>query len=214
MKKIFKVLLVINLIILTSCSNKANNTSGFDCSKNSFKKNPIASIKIKDYGTLKFELFINKAPQSVANFVELANSKFYNGLNFHRLDSDLGIIQGGDPEGTGAGGPGYYILGEFLSNDHCNDEKNKLGTIAMARSSENDSAGSQFYINFKDNGNVLNNDYAVFGRIIEGDKILEKISKAKTIVYQGIPAPKNNILIDSITVETFNQKMPKINKIK
>ena len=199
-------------ISLVACS--ASSDTEFDCEANTFAKNPVATIKVKDFGIMKYELYINRAPQSVANFVELANSGFYNGLTFHRLDQEYAIIQGGDPDGNGAGGPGYAIKGEFYENKHCNDLANEKGTIAMARSQEFDSAGSQFYLNFKDNSRIFGLGYAVFGRIIEGEDVLSKFEKVKTVAANGMNVPEKTIIIESISVETFDQEMPEINKIK
>jgi len=206
MKKIIKLGMVVCIsLFLVACSTSSGE---FDCNENKYEKNPIATIVVEDYGTMKFELYINKAPQSVANFTELANSDFYNGLIFHRLDSDLGIIQGGDPLGNGTGGPEYSIVGEFINNNHCNDLKNEEGTIAMARSTDNDSGGSQFYLNFKNNSRIFGNDYAVFGRIIEGQDVLNKFRDVET----DDSSPKKPIIIKSITVDTFDQEMPIVNK--
>ncbi|MDF9866579.1 peptidyl-prolyl cis-trans isomerase B (cyclophilin B) [Bacilli bacterium PM5-3] len=211
MKKIIKLSMVLLcLVVLSSCSSNEK----FDCEANKYEKNPIATIKVKGYGTMKFELYVNKAPQSVANFIELANSKFYDGLTFHRLDQDLAIIQGGDPSGNGSGGPGYSIKGEFVDNNHCNDLMNEKGTIAMARSQENDSGGSQFYINFKNNTNIFRTGYAVFGKIIDGEDLLTKFDNTKTKEANGTNVPDKPIYIETIRVETFNQDMPEIDKIK
>lgn len=211
MRKLSKVfLMILGVFLVCSCSNSGDN----DCDANKYEKNPVATIVVKDYGTMKYELFINNAPQSVANFTELANSGFYDNKVFHRLDQDLGIIQGGDPSGDGTGGPGYSIKGEFTANNHCNDLKNEYGTIAMARSQENDSGGSQFFINFKNNTRIFENNYAVFGKIIEGEDILNKFSKLETKENNGMMAPVKKITIESIKVDTFDQKMPEINKLR
>lgn len=201
------LMLIFGLLIVGCSSDKSQAECG-----NEFEKNPIATIKVKDYGTMKFELYINQAPQTVANFAELANKGFYNGLTIHRIDEGLGIIQGGDPNGDGTGGPGYSIKGEVKANGHCNALENDRGTIAMARSQSYDSGGSQFFINFKNNTKIFtgDNQYAVFGKIIEGEDVMDKIGAAKT--NDSTPTP--SITIESISVDTFDQKLPVIEKIK
>ena len=207
MKKIISVLSVLAIVFLVGCSSQDNATN---CDENKYEKNPVATIQVKDYGNMEFELDINKAPTTVANFTELANKGFYNGLTFHRIDRSLGIIQGGDPNGDGTGGPGYTIKGEVKANNQCNDLENTKGSIAMARSQSYDSAGSQFFINFKDNTKIFtgDNQYAVFGHIIKGEDIMEKIGVAAT--EETIPKP--TITIEKISVDTFGQKMPEIEK--
>ena len=158
------------------------------------------------------ELFANDAPQSVYNFIELANSKFYDGLIMHRLVKDF-VIQGGDPKGNGSGGPGYSIQGEFLNNGILNDNKHEIGTIAFARSQDKNSAGSQFYIVTGENGTGerMSSDYAAFGKITSGMEVLKKLNEQKV---GNNEMPKTKIKIKSIRVDTKGIKYPSVKKIQ
>ena len=140
--------------------------------------NPIATITMENGGKIVCELYPEKAPQSVRNFISLANKGFYNGLIFHRVISGF-MIQGGDPKGTGMGGPGYTIKGEFRANGVVNNIKHERGVISMARSMMPESAGSQFFIMHADAPH-LDGQYAAFGRVIEGIEEVDKIAAART----------------------------------
>jgi peptidyl-prolyl cis-trans isomerase B (cyclophilin B) len=128
--------------------------------------NPIVTLKIKNSGSLKIELYPEIAPNTVRNFISLVDKKFYDGLTFHRVIPGF-MIQGGCPDGLGTGGPGYGIKGEFKSNGFKNDLKHTKGVLSMARSQNNDSAGSQFFI-MVSNSPHLDGEYAAFGKVIEG----------------------------------------------
>ena len=140
--------------------------------------NPIVTIQMKDGGVMKVELYPEIAPITVKNFIDLASKGFYNGLIFHRVISGF-MIQGGDPEGTGAGGPGYCIKGEVRANGVKNDLKHTGGVISMARTMVPDSAGSQFFIMHEDYPS-LDGQYAAFGKVIEGIEVVDKIASVKT----------------------------------
>ena len=140
--------------------------------------NPIVTIKIKDMGDIKAELYPEIAPITVENFVKLAGSGFYNGLTFHRIIPGF-MIQGGDPQGTGMGGPGYTIKGEFTANGFRNDLKHTRGVLSMARAMDPNSAGSQFFIMHEDSPH-LDGQYAAFGKVIEGIEVVDKIASVKT----------------------------------
>lgn len=140
--------------------------------------NPIVTIQMKDGGVMKAELYPDIAPITVKNFVDLAAKGFYNGLIFHRVIPDF-MIQGGDPEGTGMGGPGYCIKGEFSANGVRNDLKHTRGVLSMARASDPDSAGSQFFIMHADYP-YLDGQYAAFGKLIEGIEVVDKIASVRT----------------------------------
>lgn len=140
--------------------------------------NPIITIQMKDGGVMKAELYPEIAPITVKNFIDLAAKGFYNGLIFHRVIPGF-MIQGGDPEGTGAGGPGYCIKGEFRANGVKNDLKHTRGVISMARTMVPDSAGSQFFIMHEDYPS-LDGQYAAFGKVIEGIEVVDKIASVKT----------------------------------
>ena len=140
--------------------------------------NPIITIQMKDGGVMKAELYPEIAPATVKNFVDLAAKGFYNGLIFHRVIPGF-MIQGGDPEGTGMGGPGYTIKGEFSANGFRNDLKHTRGVLSMARAYDPNSAGSQFFI-MHENSPHLDGQYAAFGKIIEGIEVVDKIASVKT----------------------------------
>ena len=159
-------------------------------------KNPIVTIKMADGGVMKLELYPDIAPKTVENFVSLVEKGFYNGLIFHRVIKGF-MIQGGDPEGTGMGGPGYSIPGEFTQNGFENNLKHTAGVISMARSMNPDSAGSQFFIMHKDSPH-LDGAYAAFGKIIEGQDVVNKIAEVKT---DWSDRPMEDQVMESVTVE-------------
>lgn len=211
MKKIIYVLLIASLI-LVGCGQKAKEQEEDD----GMYKNPIATIKFQGLGEMKFELQINEAPQSVFNFVELANEGYYDGLTMHRIIQNF-VAQGGDPTGTGTGGPGYSIKGEFLGNDVENRTGHELGSIAFARSQMPDSAGSQFYIVLTEFDermrSYMDTDYAAFGHMIEGQEVLEEINNNHaTTADNGIPVKE--LIIESVSVDTLDQQLPSPEKLK
>ncbi|MCR5309640.1 MAG: peptidylprolyl isomerase [Bacilli bacterium] len=155
-----------------------------------------AIIDIKDYGTIKVELNPKEAPITVANFVKLAKSRFYNGLTFHRVIKGF-MIQGGCPKGNGTGGPGYTIKGEFSSNGVPNTISHKRGVISMARAYDPNSAGSQFFIMHKD-GNFLDGQYAAFGETVEGIEVVDKVASVRTSPNDK---PLTPVVINTITIE-------------
>ena len=159
---------------------------------------PIATITMKDGGVIKLELYPKIAPESVKNFISLANSKFYDGLIFHRVISGF-MIQGGCPKGNGTGGPGYNIKGEFSANGVDNSLSHERGVISMARAMAYDSAGSQFFICHADS-QFLDGQYAAFGKVIEGMDVVDAIASVKT---NSQDKPLQDQVIDSIRVDTF-----------
>lgn len=161
-------------------------------------KNPVATIEMEDGKTIKLELYPEIVPNTVRNFISLANSKFYDGLIFHRVISGF-MIQGGDPEGTGMGGPDYSIYGEFTNNQFENTLLHTKGVISMARSNDKNSAGSQFFIMHGDTPS-LDGDYAAFGKVIEGMDVVDSIAQVET---GSDDRPKKDIKIKSISVDTF-----------
>lgn len=160
-------------------------------------ENPIATITMQDGNSIVLELYPAIAPNTVANFVELANSGFYDGLIFHRVISGF-MIQGGDPRGNGTGGPGYSIKGEFALNGFENNLSHKRGVISMARSQKMDSAGSQFFIMHADGG-FLDGSYAAFGAVLEGMETVDAIASVKTAANDK---PLTDQVISSIRVDT------------
>ena len=165
---------------------------------------PLASIKVKDYGTITLELYPNLAPNTVNNFISLANSGYYNGLTFHRVISNF-MIQGGDPQGNGTGGPGYTIAGEFASNGFTsNTLSHTKGIISMARTYIPDSAGSQFFITSAD-GTYLDGQYAAFGKVLSGLEIVDSIQNVNTDFSDKPMVP---VVIESISVNTHGKTYP------
>ncbi len=158
--------------------------------------NPIVNIKIKGMGDIKAELYPDVAPITVENFIKLAGSGFYNGLTFHRIIPGF-MIQGGDPEGTGMGGPGYSIKGEFSSNGFPNPLNHSRGVLSMARSMMPDSAGSQFFIMHEDAPH-LDGQYAAFGKVIEGIEVVDKVASVKTDYNDK---PLEPVVIEIMSVE-------------
>ncbi len=160
--------------------------------------NPLVTVEMQDGDIIKLELYPEIAPNTVNNFISLVKKGFYDGLKFHRVIRGF-MIQGGDPEGTGMGGPGYSIKGEFTYNHFENTLKHTAGVISMARSQRPDSAGSQFFIMHKDSPH-LDGSYAAFGKVIEGMDIVNKIADIKTDYSD---APSTEQIMKKVTVETF-----------
>ncbi|MBR2070542.1 MAG: peptidylprolyl isomerase [Clostridia bacterium] len=140
--------------------------------------NPIITITMEDGGVIKAELYPEIAPNTVNNFIELTQKGYYNGIIFHRCIKGF-MIQGGDPTGTGSGGPGYRIAGEFSSNGFKNELKHTRGVLSMARTMIPNSAGSQFFIMHVDYP-YLDGQYATFGKVIEGMDVVDRIATTKT----------------------------------
>lgn len=172
-------------------------------------QNPVVTFTMKNGDTFKAELYPEIAPQSVNNFISLIQKGFYNGLIFHRVIRGF-MIQGGDPQGTGMGGPGYCIKGEFASNGFKNDLKHTEGVLSMARSMFPDSAGSQFFIMHK-NSPHLDGDYAAFGKIIEGMDIINKIAEVKT---NYMDRPLEDQVMETVTVDCFGVEYPEPEKMR
>ncbi|MGL4799853.1 MAG: peptidylprolyl isomerase [Cellulosilyticaceae bacterium] len=165
---------------------------------------PVATITVKGYGDLVAELYPGIAPNTVANFIALANEGFYDGLTIHRVVEDF-VIQGGDPMGTGMGGPGYTIKGEFVENGHtANILSHTQGVLSMARRGDgNDTAGSQFFVVTSD-AKSLDGKYAAFGKMTEGYDILAELNRASVISVQT-GQPTVPIVIERITIDTKGQ---------
>jgi peptidyl-prolyl cis-trans isomerase B (cyclophilin B) len=171
-------------------------------------QNPIITITMEDGGVMKAELYPEYAPNTVNNFLSLAASGFYNGLIFHRVIPGF-MIQGGDPEGTGMGGPGYSIKGEFRRNGfRANTLKHTAGVLSIARAMNPNSAGSQFFIMHK-NAPHLDGDYAAFGKVIEGMDVVDRIASVQTDYSDR---PMEDQVIRSMTVETFGESYPEPEK--
>ena len=174
---------------------------------NTMTQNPIVTFTMENGDVIKAELYPDIAPISVNNFISLINKNFYDGLIFHRVIRGF-MIQGGDPEGTGMGGPGYSIKGEFAANGIENNLKHTEGVLSMARSMMPNSAGSQFFIMHKDAPH-LDGSYAAFGKVIEGMENVNKIAETPTD-YSDRPLEDQRI--KSVTVETFGVEYPEPEK--
>lgn len=171
--------------------------------ENNEVKNPVVTIEMENGGVMKIELYPDIAPNTVNSFISLINKGFYNGLIFHRVIPGF-MIQGGDPEGTGMGGPGYCIKGEFNSNGFKNDLKHSRGVLSMARARDKNSAGSQFFIMVEDAPH-LDGEYAAFGKVIEGIEVADKIVSVKRDRYDR---PVEDQKMKNVTVELFGREYP------
>ena len=171
-------------------------------------QNPIVTFTMKGGDVIKAELYPEISPISVNNFISLIQKNFYDGLIFHRVIKGF-MIQGGDPEGTGIGGPGYSIPGEFAQNGHANNLKHTAGVLSMARSMHPDSAGSQFFLMHKDAPH-LDGAYAAFGKVIEGMDVVNKIAETATD-YNDRPLEEQ--VMESVTVDCFGVEYPEPEKV-
>ena len=165
--------------------------------------NPIVTIEMENGGVIKAELYPEKAPQSMYNFVSLIQSGFYNGLIFHRVIPGF-MIQGGCPEGTGMGGPGYCIKGEFKLNGVSNNLKHTRGVLSVARSMSPNSGGSQFFIMHQDSPH-LDGQYAAFGKVLEG---MEAAQAIVSVPRSRADRPDEDQVMEKVTVETFGTEYP------
>lgn len=219
MKKIIAVLLVLTMVAVffPACSKKESNSgeyistklkltpTEYDEDKDEYSPSFTVLMKVKNYGDIVIELYPEKAPDTVANFMDLVSQKFYDGLTFHRVMSGF-MIQGGDPEGTGYGGSENKIKGEFALNGVVNTLKHSAGVISMARSSNDyNSASSQFFIVHKEsaqNHSSLDGQYAAFGKVIDGMDVVDKIAGVKT---DSNDKPLSKVVIESIRFVNVEQ---------
>ena len=171
--------------------------------------NPIVTIEMEGGGIIKLELYPDVAPQSVRNFISLVQKGFYDGLIFHRVIPGF-MIQGGDPQGTGMGGPGYCIYGEFRQNGFDNRLKHKRGVLSMARAMAPNSAGSQFFI-MHDDAPHLDGGYADFGKVTEGMDVVDAIAAADTDYNDR---PRKEQKMKKVSVDTFGVEYPEPKKYK
>ena len=171
-------------------------------------KNPVVTITMRGGDVIKLELYPEIAPISVNNFLSMVQKKFYDGLIFHRVIRGF-MIQGGCPEGTGMGGPGYCIKGEFAQNGVENSLKHTAGVLSMARAMAPDSAGSQFFIMHQD-APYLDGSYAAFGKVIQGMDVVNKIAETSTD-YSDRPLEEQ--VMETVTAETFGETYPEPEKL-
>ena len=165
--------------------------------------NPIVTFEMDTGKVFKAELYPEIAPNTVNNFISLVSAGFYNGLIFHRVISGF-MIQGGDPEGKGTGGPGYCIKGEFTANGFQNDLRHDKGVLSMARTMAPDSAGSQFFVMHEDSPH-LDGQYAAFGKVIEGQDVVDEIASVRTDYNDR---PRQPQVMVKVTVDTFGKDYP------
>ena len=222
MNKIFKVLAIV-LVITLCCGCKKEEKKidllGIDFTKEdnevSLEKyeteNPLVAMEIENYGAIVIELYPDKAKNTVNNFISLVKSGFYDDNSFHRLVPGF-VLQGGDPDGTGSGGPGYSIKGEFSNNGYDNDLKHTDTIVSMARSQDNDSAGSQCFIMLGE-ANYLDGLYAAFGKVIDGFDVIKKIEDEEIIEDQNSGKLKNNLTIKKALVDTRGKTYEEVEKI-
>ncbi|MBR7081095.1 MAG: peptidylprolyl isomerase [Oscillospiraceae bacterium] len=170
--------------------------------------NPIVTIKMQDGSVIKAELYPDIAPNTVNNFISLVKKGFYDGLCFHRVIEGF-MLQGGCPQGTGTGGPGYCIKGEFTANGFKNDLKHEPGVLSMARTMAPDSAGSQFFI-MHETSPHLDGQYAAFGKVTEGLDVVNKIAAVATDYRDK---PREPQVMESVTVDTFSVDYPEPEKV-
>lgn len=201
----FAILLITSCALFSGCGENESNSnsqaqSTTEESQNLLSGKKTAVIDIKDYGKITLELDSDVAPITVTNFVNLANSGFYNGLTFHRIIKGF-MMQGGDPQGNGSGGSDQNIVGEFAVNGYKNEISHTRGTISMARSQLYDSASSQFFIVHQDSLH-LDGQYAAFGHVTDGMDIVDKIcNDAQPIDGNGLIEASKQPVINSITIK-------------
>lgn len=216
------LLVVILLIIATSISPNEEKVKekllGIDYkiegneTKLKYKtENPVVAMYIKNYGSIVIELYPDIAPNTVNNFISLVKNGFYDNNSFHRLVPGF-VLQGGDPTGTGTGGPGYTIKGEFNDNGFENNLSHEKWVISMARSSEPDSAGSQFFICIDDATN-LDGQYATFGKVIDGFDNIEKIVDNERIADQNSGKLVNNLVIKKTLIDLHDKEYDDVVKV-
>lgn len=222
MKKIVVLLMaVLTLVAFGACNSDSENgaqsqnngettAKGNEKTMNYDTKNPVVEIEIKDYGTVAIELYPDVAPNTVNNFISLVKSGFYDNNKFHRCIAGF-MLQGGDPTGTGTGGPGYSIKGEFSSNGFKNDLLHTEGVISMARSQMLDSAGSQFFI-MLGTAEWLDGEYAAFGKVIDGMEVVQKIASDVVPGYNGMLS--NPLTLTKAYVDTHGVSYPEPEKVK
>jgi peptidyl-prolyl cis-trans isomerase B (cyclophilin B) len=200
----YNILIAAFILVMTlagcGTSTENNNSENTGKQPEPFKvdQHPIVTITMENKNEIKIELYPEIAPNTVMNFVSLIEQGYYDGLTFHRVIPNF-MIQGGDPQGTGVGGPGYSISGEFSSNGFENDLSHERGIISMARTQDPNSAGSQFFIMVEDKLE-LDGEYAAFGKVIEG---METVDEIVQVTRDDVNKPKNDQIMSKVTVETF-----------
>lgn len=219
MKKIFVVLcLVMFSFFLTGCGveedllgisyDQEGNTASLDQYDT---ENPVVAMYVEEYGSIVMELYPDVAPNTVANFISLVESGFYDDNTFHRLVPGF-VLQGGDPNGTGTGGPGYAIKGEFSENGFENNLKHEKWIVSMARGQDYDSAGSQFFI-MLGTAESLDGEYAAFGKVIDGKANINHIVRNEGVSNPDTGQLTNNLVLKKAIVDTKGQEYSDVEKI-
>jgi peptidyl-prolyl cis-trans isomerase B (cyclophilin B) len=216
MKKSYLLITILLIFLLAACNNDAqpdeeqnedantpDETEEQTDYPNDVEENPIVTIEVEDKEPIVIELYPEIAPNTVANFVSLVEQGFYDGLIFHRVIPGF-MIQGGDPDGVGTGGPGYSIAGEFSSNGFENTLAHEAGVLSMARSQAPDSAGSQFFL-MTEHSPHLDGDYAGFGQVIEGMETVEEIVSTER---DGSDKPYEDQVMTKVEIDTKNYDYP------
>ena len=217
---IIAVLLIAVLVISTSSKKEKREEKllgiNYDVKGNEAKleydtENPVVAMYIEGYGSVVMELYPDIAPNTVNNFISLIKSGFYDNNSFHRLMPGF-VLQGGDPDGNGSGGPGYTIKGEFSDNGFENDLKHEKGIVSMARGNDNDSAGSQFFI-MLDKSDFLDGKYAAFGKVIDGFDIVEDIEKTEIVADKDTGKLNKNLVLKKALVDLKEKEYSEVEKI-
>lgn len=218
-KSISLLLIILGISLLAACNNEQveesaepqeqTETEEPTTFEGENEEAPIVTMEMENNQEVIIELYPQVAPNTVDNFISLVQNGFYDGLIFHRVIPGF-MIQGGDPEGTGSGGPGYSIKGEFESNDYSNELEHNRGVLSMARSQSPDSAGSQFFIIHEDSPH-LDGDYAGFGQVIEGMDVIDDIAEVPT---NNQDCPDEEQKIKSMTVELDGYEFNEPEKIE
>lgn len=219
MKKLFLICFLI-LFLVTGCGKKEENLLGINFNiegnesseLNHGSENPEVAMYIENYGAIVIELYPDVAPNTVNNFIYLTKTGFYDNNTFHRLEPGF-VLQGGDPTGTGSGGPDYSIKGEFSRNGFDNDLSHTKWVVSMARSNSMDSAGSQFFIMLDDNTS-LDGLYAAFGKVVDGFDVIDDIVENEKISSQGMGKLVNNLKIKKALVNLKGKEYPEPEKIE
>lgn len=223
-KLIIIFIATISLFLMTGCSNNSKvveeNLLGIDFNTQTNETtlsqyetdNPVVAMYIENYGAIVIELYPDIAQNTVANFIHLVKTGFYDNNTIHRLVPGF-VLQGGDPLGNGTGGPGYTIKGEFAANNFQNDLKHETGVVSMARTSvSNDTAGSQFFIMLGE-ASYLDGQYAAFGKVIDGWSNIESITKNEQIQNQETGQLKSNLIIKKSIIDLKGKTYPEVEKI-
>lgn len=215
-KLLFLLFTIIFITMMAGCGNQSENqstknevTEEVSNYSSNVKENPIVTITMENDEKILIELYPEIAPNTVANFISLIEDGFYDGLIFHRVIPGF-MIQGGDPNGTGTGGPGYSIEGEFSSNGFENNLAHEKGVISMARTMDPNSAGSQFFI-MAENSPHLDGEYAAFGQVTEG---LEVVDKIVSVERDNADKPLEDQVMKSVVVDTKGFDYPEPKKIQ